>query len=94
MNKTKINGLNLFNAKAFLKFKFLSSRKACVDPQSKHSDPFFLASHIGTSDRIIWSSMKNKIANIKMERTAEICQIIRMAFLSSWFFENRFNNRN
>ena len=53
MNKTKINGLNLFNAKALLKFKFLSSRKACVDPHSKHSDPFFLASQIGTLDRMI-----------------------------------------
>ncbi len=53
MRTMNINGLNLFNAKALLKFKFLSSRKACVDPHSKHSDPFFLASQIGTLDRMI-----------------------------------------
>lgn len=77
--------LNLFNAKAFLKFKFLISMKARVDPQRKHSNPFFRASQIGTSDRIIFSSTKNKIKSIRIEKTTEICHTVWTAFLSGWF---------
>lgn len=78
----KSGRLDLFKAKAFLKFRFLISMKARVVPQRKQSNPFFRASQIGTSERMVLSLTQNNTSKIKIERITEICQTIFNAFLS------------